>query len=100
MNDDEKYLFDLNGYLVVEDVLTVEEVEIANQAINQYSDKMHIRPKEQKLDGDSEMLEGTHGRGEFGGLLELESPWCDPFREMLVHPKIVPCLNEWITRCF
>ena len=72
MNDDEKYLFDLNGYLVVEDVLTVEEVEIANQAINQYSDKMRIRTKEQKLDGDSEMLEGTHGRGEFGGLLELE----------------------------
>ncbi|MEC8894621.1 MAG: phytanoyl-CoA dioxygenase family protein [Candidatus Poribacteria bacterium] len=94
MNDDEKYLFDLNGYLVIEDVLTMEEIDISNQAIDKYANKMRIRPREEKLDGDSGMLAGTHGRGELGGLLELESPWCDPFRKMLVHPKIVPYLNE------
>ena len=27
MNDDEKYLFDLNGYLVIEDVLTIFKIE-------------------------------------------------------------------------
>ncbi|SVC48927.1 uncharacterized protein METZ01_LOCUS301781, partial [marine metagenome] len=26
MNDEEKYLFDLNGYLVVKDVLTSDEI--------------------------------------------------------------------------
>ena len=31
MNDDEKYLFDLNGYLVIEGVLTREEIDISNQ---------------------------------------------------------------------
>ena len=34
MNDDEKYLFDLNGYLVIEDVLTMEEIDISNLAID------------------------------------------------------------------
>ena len=30
MNQEELYLFDLNGYLVIEDVLTQEEVTTAN----------------------------------------------------------------------
>ena len=100
MNDDEKYLFDLNGYLVIEGVLTREEIDISNQAIDRYSEKMRIRSREERLDGNSDMLRGTHGRGEFGGLLELESPWCDPFRKMLVHPKIVPYLNEILGKGF
>ena len=61
---------------------------------------MRIRSREERLDGNSDMLRGTHGRGEFGGLLELESPWCDPFRQMLVHPKIVPYLNEILGKGF
>ena len=32
MNDREKFLFDLNGYLVLEDVLTHTEVAAANAA--------------------------------------------------------------------
>ena len=39
MNDDEKYLFDLNGYLVIEDVLTMEEIDISNQAIDKSSNQ-------------------------------------------------------------
>ncbi|SVD00911.1 uncharacterized protein METZ01_LOCUS353765, partial [marine metagenome] len=42
MNQEELYLFDLNGYLVIEDVLTQEEVATANQAIDQNLDKIHI----------------------------------------------------------
>ena len=45
MNDDEKYLFDLNGYLVIEDVLTMEEIDISNQAIDKHAAKMRIRPR-------------------------------------------------------
>ena len=41
MNQEELYLFDLNGYLVIEDVLTQEEVTTANQAIDQNLDKIH-----------------------------------------------------------
>ena len=44
MNDAEKYLFDLNGYLVIEDVLTPDEIAFANEAIDHHSDQERIRP--------------------------------------------------------
>ena len=56
MNADEKYLFDLNGYLVVKNVLTPEEVAIANEAIDKHSEQGRIRPRDQALDGGSSEL--------------------------------------------
>ena len=100
MNQEELYLFDLNGYLVIEDVLTQEEITTANQAIDQNLDRMHIRSRDQRLDGNSAELSGEHGRGEMGGLLKLDPPWCDPFRLMLAHAKIVPYLNEILGQGF
>lgn len=100
MTNDEKYLFDLTGFLVLENVLTPDEVALANEAIDRHLDRMRLRPREQSLDGGSEALAGTHGRGELGGLLEWEKPWCDPFREMLVHPRIVPYLNAILGKGF
>ena len=81
-------------------MLTQEEVATANQAIDQNLDKIHIRPRDQRLDGDSEHLRGEHGRGELGGLLELASPWCDPFRLMLAHAKILSYLNQILGQGF
>ncbi len=72
MNADEKYLFDLNGYLVVKNVLSPEEVALANEAIEKHSENLRVRPREQTLDGDSEELRGEHGRGELGGMLGWE----------------------------
>ena len=34
------------------------------------------------------------GRGDLGGLLNWEEPWCLPFRKMLAHERLVPYLNE------
>ena len=34
MSSDEKYLFDLTGYLLVRDVLSKEQLDIANAAID------------------------------------------------------------------
>ena len=34
MTEDEKYLFDLNGYLIVEEVLTPDEIARANEAVD------------------------------------------------------------------
>ena len=100
MNDDEKYLFDLNGYLVIEDVIAPEEVAKANEAINRHQDQIRVRPREQALDGGSDALAGTHGREELGNLLGWEEPWCLPFREMLVHPRTVPYLNDILGKGF
>jgi ectoine hydroxylase-related dioxygenase (phytanoyl-CoA dioxygenase family) len=100
MNEDEKYLFDLNGYLVIEGVLTPQEVARANEAIDRHQDRIHIRMGEQSLSGQSEALVGNHGRGDLGGLLEWEKPWCEPFRAMLAHPRIAPYLNELLGKGF
>lgn len=100
MNSEEQYLFDLNGYLVIENVLTEKEVVVANQAIDKNKDRIRIRPTEQTLAGGSSKLTGQHGRGELGGLLNLDPPWCDPFRQMLAHPKLIPYLNEILGRGF
>ena len=100
MNADEKYLFDLNGYLVIKNVLTPEEVALANEAIDKHSDQAHIRPRDQTLDGGSPELKGEQGRGELGGMLGWEEPWCDPFRHMLAHPTLIPYLNEILGRGF
>ena len=90
MNADEKYLFDLNGYLVIKNVLTPEEVVLANEAIDKHSDQARVRPRDQTLDGGSPELKGEQGRGELGGMLGWEEPWCNPFRHMLAHPTLVP----------
>ena len=100
MNADEKYLFDLNGYLVIKNVLTPEEVAIANEAIDRHSEHGHIRSRDQALDGGSPKLKGEQGRGELSGMLHWEEPWCNPFRHMLAHPTLVPYLNVILGKGF
>jgi ectoine hydroxylase-related dioxygenase (phytanoyl-CoA dioxygenase family) len=90
MTDREKYLYDINGYLVVRDFLTPEEVDRLNAAFDANRDRM--REDGNSNTGGSPTLAG-HKRGYFDGMLAWEPPWCDPFRELLVHPKAVPYLN-------
>ena len=40
MNDNEKYLFDLNGYIIIRDVLDQNEIDEANKAIDHYSNEI------------------------------------------------------------
>ena len=96
MNDDEKYLFDLNGYLVINDVLTGEEINQANTILDRRLDQGRIRPREQSLSGESPALEGEHGRGELSGLVNWDEPDSLLFRDLLAHPRLVPYLNEML----
>lgn len=90
MTNDEKYLFDLMGYIVIEDALTPEEVAQCNEAIDHHIDQM---TDQRTLSGGSKALEGSSTRKDLGGMLSWEHPWCDPFRELLVHPSVVPFFN-------
>ena len=90
MNDDEKYLFDLSGYLVVENALTDDELRRSNEAIDHHFDQAKASPS---YTHGSKALDGTSTRKDLGGMLGCERPWCDPFREFLVHPRIAPYLN-------
>lgn len=94
MNDTQKYLFDLQGFLVVEGVLSKAEVAAANEAIDRHADGIVERVGEASLSSDSKTMQGETGRGDLGGLLSWEKPWCDPFRAMLAHPQITPYLNQ------
>ena len=91
MSVDEKYLFDLTGFLIVRDVLSKEQLEVANAAI----DSMELAQSPEYF-GESEALKGENSSTRLGntaGLLEMEKPFCEPFREMLAHPKTTPHLN-------
>ncbi|SVD60319.1 uncharacterized protein METZ01_LOCUS413173 [marine metagenome] len=96
MNDDEKYLFDLNGYLVLHGALSGDDVARLNVAIDHHTDAMAER--EGSLAGDSAALAGTSYRIDLGGMLAWDRPWCEPFRELLVHPVVRPYLEEILGR--
>jgi hypothetical protein len=104
MTEYERYLFDLNGFLHVEGALSAELVGALNEAIDHNHDQIHIRTPEQSLDGRAERLggrsaeglRGEHGRGDFGGYLFWEKPWCEPFRELIAPRPVMRILLDVI----
>lgn len=91
MDERELYFWDLTGYLIVRNVLTPDEIAMANEAIDYCQDKILEREAGLGSKG-SRALAGT-GRLEVHGLLELPRPHCEPFRKMLAHPAVVSRLN-------
>ncbi len=43
--------------------------------------------------GDDRVVQLGTSRGDLGGMLEWEQPDCEPFRELLCHPRIKPALE-------
>ena len=91
MNEREKFLFDLQGFLVVPNFLTQADVDELNAAVDANMDKCG-EDNNHNL-GNSKTLVGTHRRGMFTGMLTWPKPWCQPFREIIVHKKAIPYLN-------
>lgn len=96
MTPEEKFLFDLNGFLVVRGVLTPDEVHAANVAIDAHRSDIIERKGELRnttvdtpLGGD-----GSTGRCDLAGMLQWPKPHCDVFRSLLAHPKLIHVLNE------
>ena len=78
--DKQRYLFDLQGYLVVEDVLTADEVATLNGLIDEQG-------LAEPGDTTDEQRFGGGGAGDGGaGFLE----WGRPFANLLDHPDIMP----------
>lgn len=95
MTEDERYLFDLNGFLIVRGVLTPEEVEEANAAIDRHAHEMVER-------SDSDLRnakEGTRffgqgpGRMDLGRCLEWGKEDSRVFKSILAHPRLVPIFH-------
>lgn len=94
-SDQERYLFDLNGFLVVRNVLSQDELAAANAAIDAHQDHAQERSGilrntrlRTPLAGDNQS-----GRLDLGGMLAWPRPHCDVFRSLLAHPKLVPALT-------
>jgi len=93
MTDLERYQFDLNGFLVVRNVFSPEEIAAANAAIDARSSSIVERDGDLRLGGGKEDAlggDGVRGRADLGGMLGWPSPDRDLFRAMLTRPRLVP----------
>jgi len=96
MSAEQKFFFDLNGFLVVRGVLSAEEVAAANAAIDAHSNGTLERSGELRNTRKGSPLggDGVTGRCDLAGLLEWPEPHCNPFRSLLAHPQLLPYLVE------
>ncbi len=89
ISEREKFLLDLQGFLHVENVLTPEEVQALNEAVDAHQDEYK---EDSKMYGGG-ML-GSKDRRTIQSMLTWEQPHCQPFRNLIAHPKLVPYLNS------
>ena len=93
MTEKEAFLFDLWGYVVIDDVLSQDQVQRANEAVDHHA--ALISNREATLSQGAAELVGETGRGEFQqNPLSFERPWCEPFRSMLAHERTIDIFNE------
>jgi ectoine hydroxylase-related dioxygenase (phytanoyl-CoA dioxygenase family) len=90
MDDDDRYLFDLNGYIIVRNVLSKDDVERANDIITKRMDQT-VERSEASLRNTVKgtAFSGSANRKDLGGVLEWGSE-SQIFRSMLAHPKLLP----------
>ena len=86
MDTEEKYLFDLMGFLVVKQVLSRDEVDELNALIDSYDlwRKAESGKEAAWLNDPNFMTVGA-----------LHT-WDEPFRRLLAHPKMMPYLHTLV----
>ena len=97
MTPEQKYLFDLNGFIIIRGVLSEEEIAAAHAAIDAHTPLFKERAEKalrNTRDGTPLAGDGNTPRLDLGGMLGWPKPHCDIFRKLLCHPKLVPYLKE------
>ena len=92
MTEREKFLFDLNGYIVVPGVLTSEEVAALNAAVDANAAGIH----DYNVGEMPPAVRGSRDMQILAGLLTFDEPHCNPFSRLIAHPKIRPYLNTML----
>ena len=94
MTNHEKFLFDLNGFIVLRNVLNEDEVKEMNDAIDANIHKA-VRRETKGLKNAvvNSKLSADGSRIDLGGMLGWEKPHGDPFRRLLVHRKLAPYIT-------
>lgn len=101
MTEDEKYLFDLRGYLVLRSVLSNKEVDDINAVIDRVLPDWHIRSQSGHiLTGFDEEAAGQENKDRSKNPTGLNSgrllDWGEPLRKLVGHDKILPYMIELI----
>lgn len=99
MTPEEKFAFDLTGYIVVKGVYDADEVKRMNAAIDKRASEIVERKGRLRLGGsagDPLAGDGETGRADLGGMLAWSDGDCDVFRSMLAHEKLVPYYHELV----
>jgi ectoine hydroxylase-related dioxygenase (phytanoyl-CoA dioxygenase family) len=95
MTEDERYLFDLNGFIIVKSVLTIEEVQEANSVIDRHAHEMVERQEgalRNAVQGTKFYGDGP-GRMDLGKCLEWGADESRVFQSILAHPRLVPLFH-------
>jgi Phytanoyl-CoA dioxygenase (PhyH) len=95
MSSRERYLLDLQGWLVIPGVLSEGEVAAINTALDANVER---RVDDGDHTGESTTLVAEHHRRAFRGMLEWPAPWCGPFRDLIARADLVPYLDEVLGR--
>jgi hypothetical protein len=101
MDDDQRFLLDLQGYLVIPSLLSRGQLAAANAAVDlQFASTPPVRRGSSDpsagglLSEESPGLVGEEGRAEFYGFLGWPAPHCDVFRELMVQPTVLAIMLE------
>lgn len=86
MNATERYLFDLNGFLVIEDLLSAEEVAALNRRLDEYDLWAQ--------DGSREHFDEYWSYGDNYKIVGPSHEWDHAFRQAIAHPSLLPYLKE------
>jgi len=94
LTEEERFLFDLNGFLVVRGVFSPQEVAAANAAVDVHAAQMQARVAADLRNAKSGTPMSAAGpRLDLGGMLFWPEPHCNFFRDVLAHPKLIPYLT-------
>jgi len=93
LSAEQRYLFDLRGYLIVRNAIPLSEIDTCKHAITKNIDKFYQREGALR-NAQRDVFCGTSGRLDCGTMLHWEKPYCDIFRKFLSIPKLSPILTE------
>jgi Phytanoyl-CoA dioxygenase (PhyH) len=90
----EKYLFDVNGYLVVEDALGPQLLKRLNAAVDECSE--HVLPEDYDLALGAAAFVGEHKRTGFLDALGWPEPHGEAFRDLVALPAVLEHMLDLI----
>lgn len=100
MSEAERYLFDLNGFLVVRNVLGPAELAACNAAIDRHA--AEAVPRADATLRNAQRGSPMYGNGpprlDLGGIFEWGGTESRAFKSILAHPRLVPLFHGLLGR--